>query len=172
MAGDMLPKPDHEEPAQPAKSLADKIEWLIRHLWPSGIPPATSDADVATALRAVTGDDVSRSTVWKLRTGRQPNPTLRTLKAFATFFKVPIGYFGDGREADVIEGQLMLLALLRDGGVDHATLRSLVELSPEGRKMISEMIASAARLEQGRRAHRAVRRNDLGSAGPRLPEEA
>lgn len=163
MADDNMHTSGHDASAHSATSLADKIEWLIQHLWPPSLQPATSDADLAAALRAVTGDDISRSTVWKLRTGRQPNPTLRTLKTFATFFKVPIGYFGDGEEAESIEGQLVLLALLRDGGVDRATLRTLVDLSPEGREMISEMIASAARLEQRRSAQRSTSQNDPDS---------
>jgi len=126
-------------------------------MWPRDLEPATSDTDVAAALQRATGDEISRSTVWKLRTGRQTNPTLRTLKTFATFFQVPIGYFGDGQEADSIEGQLAFLALLRDGGVDRATLRALVDLSPAARQMISEVIGSAVRMEQRRSAHRPER---------------
>ncbi|WP_147268351.1 helix-turn-helix domain-containing protein [Spongiactinospora rosea] len=131
-------------------SLADKINWLIDHMWPPDVALAASDAEVASALRRVTGEDISRSTIWKLRTNRQPNPTLKTLKTLATFFKVPIGYFDDGDEAERIESQLALLAVMRDGGVDNATLRTLADLSPEGRRMISEMITSAARMEQRR----------------------
>jgi hypothetical protein len=153
VADDVEPTSDRDVPVEQSSwSLADKIEWLIQHMWPSNRDRATSDAEVATALQEVTGEEISRSTVWKLRTGRQPNPTLRTLKAFAMFFRVPIGYFGDGEAADAIGSQLTLLALLRDGGVDRATLRTLVNLSPDGRKMISEMIASAARMEQRRSA--------------------
>ncbi|RBQ14157.1 hypothetical protein DP939_42110 [Spongiactinospora rosea] len=63
---------------------------------------------------------------------------------------MPIGYFDDGDEAERIESQLALLAVMRDGGVDNATLRTLADLSPEGRRMISEMITSAARMEQRR----------------------
>ncbi|HEY8479777.1 MAG TPA: hypothetical protein VIL71_08105 [Spirillospora sp.] len=77
--------------------------------------------------------------------GRQPNRTLHTLKTLATFFRVPIGHFDDGEEAERLEKQL---ALMRGGGVDNATLRTLASLSPEGRHMISEIIASAARMEK------------------------
>ncbi|WP_242911365.1 helix-turn-helix transcriptional regulator [Actinomadura terrae] len=135
---------------QPPKTLGDKINWLICHMWPPDIEPAASDAEVAASLRKATGEDISRSTIWKLRTNRQPNPTLRTLRTLATFFKVPIGYFGDGQEAERLEGQLTLLVLMREGGVDTATLRTLADLSPEGRQMINEMIASAARMERHR----------------------
>ncbi|WP_131741773.1 hypothetical protein [Actinomadura roseirufa] len=86
--------------------------------------------------------------MWKLRTGRQPNPTLRTLRTLATFFEVPMSYFGDGEDAVRTGGLLTLLALMRDGDVDDATLRALAGLSPEGRRMVSEVIASAARMER------------------------
>jgi transcriptional regulator with XRE-family HTH domain len=145
---------------KPPKTLAEKVDWLICHMWPPDVTPATSDAEVAAALHRMTGEDISRSTVWKLRTNRQPNPTLRTLKTLATFFKVPIGYFGDGEEAERIEGQLVLLALMRDGGVDAATLRTLADLSPEGRRMVSEMIASAARMERRRSARQSRHQTD------------
>ncbi|TDD91844.1 helix-turn-helix transcriptional regulator [Actinomadura rubrisoli] len=135
---------------KPHRSLADKINWLICHMWPADGAQQPSDAEVAAAVQGATNEVISRSTVWKLRTGRQPNPTLRTLNAFATFFKVPIGYFGDGEEAERIEGQLSLLALMRDGGIGNATLRALADLSPEGRQMITEIITSAARMEQQR----------------------
>ncbi|WUI04128.1 helix-turn-helix domain-containing protein [Spirillospora sp. NBC_00431] len=131
----------------PCSRLAEKIEWLIDHMWPPDIELVTSDAEIAKVVALRTGEEISRSTIWKLRTGRQPNPTLRTLNAIATFFKVPIGYFGDDGTAEAVEDQLILLAMLRDGGIDRATLRTLVDLSPNGRKMIGEVIASAARME-------------------------
>ena len=145
---------------QPPKTLADKINWLIHHMWPREIEVAKSDAEISAALQRVTKEEISRSTLWKLRTGRQPNPTLRTLKALAAFFRVPIGYFGDDEQAERIEEQLTLLALMRDGGIGNATLRTLVDLSPEGKRMIGEIIASTARKEQDRSARPPDHRNE------------
>jgi len=65
---------------------------------------------------------------------------------------VPIGYFGEDEEAESIGDQVALLALLRDAGITRAALRSLVDLSGESRQMITEMIESAARMEQRRSA--------------------
>lgn len=152
MSVDKAAGPDRGEGSATAAehSLADKVEWLIQHMWPAGVAAPRSNSDVAEAIADATGEEISHSTVWKLRTGRQPNPTLRTLRALAAFFRVPIGYFGDDEQADSIEDQLMTLVLLRDTGVDRAALRAFVDLSEDGRRMIAEMIASVARMERRR----------------------
>lgn len=132
-------------------TVAEKTEWLIQHMWPSSQPPPKTNVDVAKAISSVTGEEISHSTVWKLRTGRGDNPTLKTLKALKTFFKLPtIGYFDDGEVAESIGDQVTLLALLRENGISREALRSLVELSPDNRAMIIDMIGTVARREQRR----------------------
>jgi transcriptional regulator with XRE-family HTH domain len=134
---------------RPVGTLAERVEWLIRNRWPQEAPRPSKDQneEIAEAITVVTGDDISNTTVWKLRTGRAPNPTLKTLSTLSRFFKVPIGYFGEGEEAESIAGQVALLTLLRDSGVTGAALHSLADLSEPSRQMIIEMIASAARME-------------------------
>jgi transcriptional regulator with XRE-family HTH domain len=134
-------------------TLAERVEWLIRNRWPAEAPRPRKDQndEIAEAIKTVTGEDVSYTTVWKLRTGRADNPTLKTLGTLAKFFKVPIGYFGDDEEAESIAGQVALLTLLRDSGVTGAALHSLADLSEPSRQMIIEMIASAARMEARQR---------------------
>jgi transcriptional regulator with XRE-family HTH domain len=147
------------DPAEPGAgspatgTLAERVEWLVRNRWPAGAPRPRKDQndEIAEAIRTVTGEDISYTTVWKLRTGRADNPTLKTLGTLAKFFKVPIGYFGDGEEAESIAGQVALLTLLRDAGVTGAALHSLADLSEPSRQMIIEMIASAARMEARQR---------------------
>jgi transcriptional regulator with XRE-family HTH domain len=134
-------------------ALAERVEWLIRNRWPADAPRPKKDQndEIAEAIRTVTGEDISYTTVWKLRTGRADNPTLKTLGTLSKFFKVPIGYFGDGEDAESIAGQVALLALLRDSGVTGTALHSLADLSEPSRQMIIEMIASAARMEARQR---------------------
>ena len=93
----------------------------------------------------VTRDDISNTT------GRAGNPALKTFGSLSRFFKVPIGYFGEGEEAESIAGQVALLTLLRDAGVTGTALHSLAGLSEPSRQMIIEMIASAARMEARQR---------------------
>ena len=71
--------------------LAEKIEWLIQHMWPADAPAPKTNADAAEAISAATGEELSSTSVWKLRTGRGSNPTFKTLMAFASFFNVPFG---------------------------------------------------------------------------------
>lgn len=139
----------------PGASLAEKVEWLIQNLWPADADPPRNNVDAAAAVARATGEDISSTTVWKLRTGRQENPQLRTLTALATFFGVPIGFFGFPSEAEPIGEDLTLKALRRDvehGVIRPEVLRALVDLSPEARWVVDEMILGAAaadRLRQG-----------------------
>jgi hypothetical protein len=139
---------DGQPDAGSARSLAEKIEWLIQHVWPTDAPPPDTNAEVAAAISAVSGEEMSSTSIWKLRTGRGENPTLKTMTALSVFFKVPLGYFGEDEEAESMADQVAMLALLRDSGVTGVALRSLAELSPHSRHMIIEMIESAGRMEQ------------------------
>jgi hypothetical protein len=140
-------------------TLAEKVEWLIQHMWPADQPPPNTNVEIAKAISSVTHEDISHSGVWKLRTGRGGNPTLKTLTALKVFFKLPtIGYFDEGEEAEQIGDQVALLALLREKGVSGASLRALAELSPDSREMIIDMIENVARREQ--------RRAEGGTPGP------
>lgn len=132
------------------RTLAEKVEWLIDHMWPSDAPPARTNAEAAEAISAATGVEMSSTSIWKIRTGRGPNPTLKTLVALAEFFKVPFAYFGPGEDAETAGDQVALLALLREKGFPGSSLRELAAMSPESRQMVAEMISSAARMEQRR----------------------
>jgi transcriptional regulator with XRE-family HTH domain len=139
----------------PSETLANKIEWLIQNMWPADAPPAKNNIDTAAAIAAATGEEISSTTVWKLRTGRQDNPQLRTLTALATFFGVPIGYFGFAAEAEPIDEDLTLKALLRElraGTISPDVLRALVDLPSDVRWVVDEMILATAAAGRRRRA--------------------
>jgi transcriptional regulator with XRE-family HTH domain len=129
-------------------TVAEKVEWLIQNMWPVDQPPPKTNVDTAKAISSATGEEMSHASIWKLRTGRTDNPTLKTLKALRAFFKIPsIGYFDDGEAAESVDDQVTLLALLRKGiGLD--VLRRLAELSPDNREMVVGMIDTVARREQ------------------------
>lgn len=130
--------------------LGERIEWLIRHNWPAGRPPAESDRDVAKVISEATGENMSYSLIWKLRTGRADNPTRKMLIALSKFFGVPLDYFGDGEKPESIQEQLDALAVMREAGLDRASLRQLANLSAEGRESIADMIELAVRRERRR----------------------
>jgi transcriptional regulator with XRE-family HTH domain len=137
----------------PSASLADKVEWLIQNMWPNGVAPPKNNVETASAITDSTGEEISSTTVWKLRTGRQDNPQLRTLTALATFFGVPIGYFGFAAEAQPIDDDLTIKALLRElhaGTISRDVLRAFVDLSPEARWAVDEMILAVATADRRR----------------------
>ncbi|MBO2447126.1 hypothetical protein J4573_08510 [Actinomadura barringtoniae] len=142
------------EPApriSPSASLAEKIEWLIQNMWPSEAPPPRNNVELAAAIAGAGEEDISSTTVWKLRTGRQDNPQFKTLTTLATFFGVPIGYFGFADESAPIGEEVTLRALRRElgaGNTRREVLRALVDLSPRTRAVVEEMILAAARADR------------------------
>ena len=154
----------HKDPSRAPEvlnaSLADKIEWLIENLWPNQAPAPRNNVEAAAAISAATGEEISSTTVWKLRTGRQDNPQLKTLTALASFFGVPLGYFGSPEESAAIQEDLTFKALRREidsGTFDAAVLHALVELSPDVRKIVSEMVLAAASADRQRTDSRTPR---------------
>ncbi|WP_433332938.1 hypothetical protein [Spirillospora sp. CA-294931] len=141
----------------PSATLAQKVEWLIQNMWPADAPAPTNNKEAAAAIAGATGEEISSTTVWKLRTGRQDNPQLKTLSALATFFDVPLGYFGLSGEATSIDDDLTLKALSReieDGTIRPSVLRALVDLSPESRWLVEEMLLAAVEADRRRREER------------------
>ncbi|MFI7033609.1 XRE family transcriptional regulator [Microbispora rosea] len=141
---------DDRSAANTTWSLADKIEWLIQNRWPAGNRPPKNNLEAAAAISEATGEELSSTTIWKLRTGRSDNPQLKTLKALAKFFNVPIGYFGDDEEAEATADRVVASSLVGESGLNREALRALVEMSDGGRQLVADFIISAARLERGR----------------------
>jgi transcriptional regulator with XRE-family HTH domain len=144
------PEPIEGPDDDPGSTLGEKIEWLIRHRWPEDAPPPSTNADVAAAIMAATAEELSSTGIWKLRTGRGDNPTLKTLTALAAFFSVPIGFFGDDEDAELLGDQAALATVLREKGVSRGALRALADMSAAGRQMVEEMIESVTRMEHER----------------------
>ena len=44
-------------------------------------------------IEELAGGAITSTSIWKLRTGRTQNPSLKTLQALATAFQVPVSYF-------------------------------------------------------------------------------
>jgi hypothetical protein len=54
-------------------TLADKMNWLIDRTRPAGRGPYTN-AELAALIERTTGEQVSHTTVWKLRNGASGQP--------------------------------------------------------------------------------------------------
>lgn len=133
--------------------LAGKIDYLFRTVYPAGRGPY-SYKEAAEGIAKASGEPVSDTTLWKLRTGKSDNPTKRVLEGLAVFFGVAPAYFFDDDTSEAVGTEVELLALLRDAGVTGAQLRSFVELSPESREMVAQLIANTAKLERRQRPRR------------------
>jgi transcriptional regulator with XRE-family HTH domain len=131
------------------KTLADKVSWLIGQAHPADRGPL-SNADVCRLILKVTGEEVSVTTIWKLRNGQQTNPQLRVIQALATTFGVEPAFFFEDYDEDklgLLQDQVELLALVRDAGITSAELRAILGMDATGRKTLASLIGRATRAE-------------------------
>jgi transcriptional regulator with XRE-family HTH domain len=142
-----------EESTPVLRTLADKVNWLIDRAHPAGRGPFSNN-EVATLIKDVTGEEVSYTTIWKLRNGQAQNPQKRLIEALAKTFGVPPAFFFDDytEQAGLLQQQVELLALVRDARISSAQLRAILELSPQARQAIIDLVQATARDET--RTHR------------------
>jgi transcriptional regulator with XRE-family HTH domain len=118
------------------RTLADKLDWLIGHAHPAGRGPY-SIGEACFLIYKVTGEQISQTTIWKLRNGQQKNPQMRVIDALARTFGVEPGFFFDGYDTAklrLMQEQAELVALVRGAGITAAEFRSLLGLTREGRQ--------------------------------------
>jgi transcriptional regulator with XRE-family HTH domain len=134
------------ESAPALRTLADKVNWLIDRAHPAG-RGAFSNNEVAALIKDVTREDVSYTTIWKLRNGQAQNPQKRLIEALARTFGVPPAFFFDdfNEQAELLQDQVELLALVRDARISSAQLRAILELSPQARQAITDLVEATAR---------------------------
>ena len=133
----------------PLETLADKVNWLIEQAHPAGRGPL-SNAEACFLIHKVTGEEISVTTLWKLRNGQQKNPQLRVIQALATTFGVNPAFFFDDYDEEklaLLQDQVELLALVRDAGITSAEFRALLGMDAEARKTVAGLIQRAARTE-------------------------
>ena len=133
----------------PLKTLADKVNWLIEQAHPAGRGPL-SNQEVCFLIARVTGEEISATTLWKIRNGQQKNPQLRVMQALATTFGVEPAFFFDDYDEEklgLLQDQVELLALVRDAGITSAEFRALLGMDAEARKTVAGLIQRAARTE-------------------------
>jgi transcriptional regulator with XRE-family HTH domain len=134
------------------RTLADKVNWLIERAHPAGRGPYSNN-EVAELIKDVTGEEVSYTTIWKLRNGQAKNPQMRLIEALAKTFGVPPAFFFDDydeKQAGLLQEQVELLALIRDAHINTAQLRTILSLSDEARQAVADLIEITARNETRR----------------------
>ena len=140
-----------EESTPVLRTLADKVNWLIDRAHPAG-RGSFSNNEIAALIKDATGEEVSYTTIWKLRNGQAQNPQKRLIEALAKTFGVPPAFFFDDydEQAGMLKEQVELLALVRDARISSAQLRAILELSPEARQAIVSLVEATARDEPRR----------------------
>jgi transcriptional regulator with XRE-family HTH domain len=139
----------------PLRTLADKVNWLIDRATPAG-RGALSNAEVVTLIEKVTGETYSHTTIWKLRNGQAANPQMRLIEALSRTFGVPPAFFFndyDDHQAGLLAEQVELLALVRGTSTTSGQLRALLELSPEARQAIADLVVHTTRAEAQEHRH-------------------
>src|ERR1039458_7408876 len=99
-----------------------------------------------------TGEEISVTTIWKLRNGQQTNPQLRVIQALATTFGVEPAFFFEDYDEDklgLLREQVELLALVRDAGITSTEFRAILGMDAAGRRTLASLIGRAARAEAG-----------------------
>ena len=106
-----------------------------------------SNNEVAALIKDAAGQEVSYTTIWKLRNGQAQNPQKRLIEALARTFGVPPAFFFDDYDdqAGLLQEQVELLALVRDARITSAQLRAILELSPAARQAITDLVEATAR---------------------------
>ena len=135
-----------QESAAALRTLADKVNWLIDRAHPAGRGPFSNN-EIAALIKDATGEEISYTTVWKLRNGQAQNPQKRLIEALAKTFGVPPAFFFDDyhEQAGMLKEQVELLALVRDARISSAQLRAILELSPQARQAIVSLVEATAR---------------------------
>ena len=145
-----------EESTPVLRTLADKVNWLIDRAHPAG-RGSFSNNEIAALIKDATGEEVSYTTIWKLRNGQAQNPQKRLIEALAKTFGVPPAFFFDDydEQAGMLKEQVELLALVRDARISSAQLRAILELSPQARQAIVNLVEATGRDDA--RRHRGER---------------
>ena len=117
------------------RTLADKVNWLISTAHPAGRGPY-SNAEVAAPIRKTTGERVSHTTIWKLRSRQATNPQKRLIETMARTFGVRPSFFvgdHDENQADPIQEEAETRAMIGDASITADQLRPFLRLSPQAR---------------------------------------
>lgn len=127
--------------------VARRLDALFRTKLPKdGKGREYSYMEVAKAINDVAGPkSISHAYIWQLRTGKSPNPTLRSLQLLAAFFSVPVTYFFDDAESARMAEQIGLVTALgnqtvrkiavRASGLSDGSLSTLLAMIDNYRKL-------------------------------------
>lgn len=119
--------------------LARRVQWLFANKRkPDGRKYSQRDVAREGAL--------SPTTVSRVYSGENPNPSMEILAAFARTFDVPFQYFDLTASAEQEERRTRLDQAMKSTGIEAVMMRSM-DLTPEGIDLVLSMIDRARALE-------------------------
>ncbi|WP_327748088.1 helix-turn-helix domain-containing protein [Streptomyces europaeiscabiei] len=127
------------------RTFAELLDYLFREVHPKERSSYTY-AEVSQGIRDTSGVAISASAIQQLRTGTNTNPKMQTIRALASFFGVPPGYFFDEEVAERTRAEIQVVAAMRDREVRRVALRAN-GLSTSSLQMLNAVIDQARRLE-------------------------
>jgi transcriptional regulator with XRE-family HTH domain len=95
------------------RSLAERLDHLFR-TFVKRDGKEYSHREVERELKDRFGEQISHAYIGQLRAGRQDNPTIKTVRALAMFFGVPVDYFVSEAVAREVDKELHLAVQLRE----------------------------------------------------------
>jgi transcriptional regulator with XRE-family HTH domain len=96
-------------------------------------------------IEELAGGATSSTTIWKLRTGRTQNPSLKTLQALGTAFQVPVSYFF---VEEVTEDDIpAYLQQYHDEKMEEQIALRAKDLDDDGKQAILDMINYVRRVQ-------------------------
>jgi transcriptional regulator with XRE-family HTH domain len=125
-------------------TFADRLRRLFDTVYPVGRGPHTG-AEVVAGLER-DGILMSAPYLSQLRSGNRSNPSLATMTALASFFRIEVAYFTDDHYHAILDGELVMLEAMSDEGVRHIAART-IGLSPKARRQLSLEIDELRRRE-------------------------
>jgi len=126
-------------------SVSEKIDYLF-----SSVRRADGREHTYDDIESGTKGRVSRSYVWKLRHGRNNNPSLDVIEALAEFFNVPPSYFfGPSLERDEEAGEAAEVAALVADPAARSVAESARGLSISSLTIVRNLIEDLQLIDRG-----------------------
>ncbi|WP_418960536.1 hypothetical protein [Streptomyces tritici] len=127
--------------------LAARLDYLFEHVQPLGRRHTLQEVvDGIKAVEEPGGVSLSVGRLSMLMNAKAPNPTVGTLRALASFFGVPVGYFVDDAVAEQTMAQLALIKAMRENDVRTVALRAaaVATSSAHGLDVVRGLVERAA----------------------------
>lgn len=119
--------------SQNMKEFADRLNLAFRTITQDdGSEYAPED------IQAATNKAITASYIWRLRSGKADNPTIKVVKLLSDFFGVQPSFFLDDFKQDDAADSLQNQVLMRSAGLTTADQQILLEMAKQIKRVRAE----------------------------------